>query len=79
MRKYVLCPDWVRSTTDGDEHYIDARTLARLYGVPLVECYVYNEGFQRMSNRPKGLIYLQPRYHGDYKEWLSQADPSAQT
>ena len=34
-RKYVLCPGYVRSQFDGDEHYINERQLADLYGVKL--------------------------------------------
>ena len=37
-RKYVLCPGYVRSQFDGDEHYINERQLADLYGVKLEDC-----------------------------------------
>lgn len=32
--KYLINPGWIRSRSDGDLHYIDARALVRLYGVP---------------------------------------------
>lgn len=31
--RYLLCPGWVTSQTDGQSHYIGAHQLARLYGV----------------------------------------------
>ena len=61
--KYVLCPGPVMSKSDGQWHHIDARTLARLYGVPMSECVVYDP---RRQVESLGLIRLTPRYHGDY-------------
>ena len=37
-RKYVLCPGYVRSQFDGQEHYVSERELADLYGVKLQDC-----------------------------------------
>jgi hypothetical protein len=70
--RYVLCPGYVMSQRDGDEHFIGAVQLARLYGVPLNECAtapdhrtpesVQASFWRRHANLPK----LVPRYSGDY-------------
>ena len=67
-KKYLLCPGWVPSKTDGDRHYITAGALARLYGVPLSECLTMPEGDKaRGWNKNHGLIELGPQYHGRYE------------
>ena len=38
---YILFPGMVVSKADGDVHYIDAPTLARLYGLDIRECIVH--------------------------------------
>ena len=65
-RKYVLCPGYVRSQFDKDEHYINEKQLAHLYGVKLEDCML-DTGKTRTDN---SVIYLRPRYDGDYLEWL---------
>lgn len=35
---YLLCPGWVTSRADGQDHHVGADDLARLYGVPMSEC-----------------------------------------
>lgn len=67
--KYLLCPGHVQSKTDRQYHYVDARDLARLYGVRMDECDVRPErAFSRFGWRPDpGLIELHPRWDGDYR------------
>ena len=65
-RKYVLCPGYVRSQFDGDEHYINERQLADLYGVKLEDCMLETN----KTRTDNSVIYLRPRYKGDYLEWL---------
>ena len=65
-RKYVLCPGYVRSQFDGQEHYIGANDLASLYGVKLEDC-MYKGQETRTDDT---VIYLRPRTKGDYLEWL---------
>ncbi len=63
--KYLLCPGYVRSKTDGDAHYITAHKLAELYGVSLQECEIKSDsgfGITYLDN----LIPLYPSYSGDY-------------
>lgn len=66
---YVLCPGYVRSKVDGDEHFIGAPQLAALYGVNINECRILHmgknlrrEGWQDEPN----FIYLMPRTDGVY-------------
>ena len=62
-RKYVLCPGVVTSESDGQWHYIGAARLARLYGVSLGECEVWNDRFHENTS----LTVLAPRYDGNYQ------------
>lgn len=72
--RYLLCPGLVSSRTDRDLHYISARKLAFLYGVPMDECLIadYSQGsrdYSRLMERARAgeLIALHPRWDGDYK------------
>jgi hypothetical protein len=60
--RYRLLPGHVRSANDRDVHFIDAPTLARLYGVRMGECLVGESKF----GDPPGLIDLFPRRDGNY-------------
>lgn len=63
-KKYSLHPGWITSKTDGQQHFIRADQLVRLYGVKREECFVWNE---YGSNQEKaGTIALHPRYDGNY-------------
>lgn len=67
--KYVLCPDFVISKTDGDRHFISARQLAELYRVPMSECVIMpdmSDPRNRHWHKPQGAIELYPQYNGDY-------------
>lgn len=74
--KYALHPGWVKSKTDGDRHYIDARTLAWLYRVRLSDCVVVpweaRPGLERVHQilleriERMELVHLYPRYSGNY-------------
>lgn len=75
MKKYLLCPGYVTSRTDGDRHYITADQLARLYRVNPSDCEVRQDAEPWESpslaavrkQRHAGLIKLGPRYDGDYR------------
>ena len=64
MIKYILCPGYIISKNDGDEHYINAKTLQSLYMVDPKECVVKSDapGWKP----PKGVIYLVSKYNVDY-------------
>lgn len=75
--KYALHPGPVTSKNDGDRHFIDAHTLARLYRVRPAECVVVpweapapgrereRELLLERINR-MDLVHLYPDYHGRY-------------
>lgn len=72
-KKYVLCPGFVKSNTDGQTHYIDALVLASLYGVHPRECDVYEPAswwtpryWQEIEKRQAGMFRLTPRVDGNY-------------
>ena len=75
--RYLLCPGWVTSRTDGDRHYVGASQLAMLYGVSMAECMVLPDpsSFENAMRRSLlldrmvhgELIPLSPRKDGDYK------------
>jgi hypothetical protein len=74
--KYALHPGPVTSKTDGDRHFIDARTLAFLYRVRPSECVVVPWQAQPRSEREHqllleriermDLVHLYPRLDGNY-------------
>ena len=72
--RYVLCPGYVISRSDGQRHYVSADALRRLYGVQPSECVTYPQGNdseadirRRIWIDPPGAICLMPRYDGDYR------------
>ena len=73
IARYVLCPGYVRSRNDGQRHYVGPMDLARLYGVRIEQCEIYEpaqwwpESYYRMAEeRIRGLIKLAPRWDGNY-------------
>lgn len=71
--RYILHPGTVKSKTDGQEHYISAARLARLYGLNLVDCIVHTEPKSYAFNVYD--IHLHPRYDGDYTLPLFSGKP----
>lgn len=77
--RFALHSAWVRSQNDGDRHFIDAPTLARLYGLRPGEWIGWNDedaarrfGMDDRAGRTQGLlghemIHLYPRYDGAYR------------
>ncbi len=64
--KYVLHPGFIRSETDGEEHYVSADKLAKLYKINYFECFVASEdSIKPIPNDPE-LIHLYPKYDGKY-------------
>ena len=71
--RYVVYPGVVISQTDGQEHYIGASQLMRLYGVDPAECFIFEPApywtagmYSYNHTLTLGLIELRPRYDGDY-------------
>lgn len=78
---YVLCPGFVTSKYDGQTHYIGPMQLARLYGVDVRECLIYEPApwwtrsyYMKAEEEGRGLPRLRPRYHGDYDLRSATAD-----
>ena len=61
--RYVLHPGYVISRTDGDEHFISADRLARLYGVD-IRCCVRADSIEYRPG--KNDVHLYPDYAGNY-------------
>jgi len=73
MLRYVLHPGFVISQHDGQQHYIGPMTLARLYGVDIKQCVIYEPApwwpssfYDYERKRHEGLIHLTPRNDGKY-------------
>jgi hypothetical protein len=73
LPRYVLCPGYVISRTDGQRHFVGVSQLRQLYGVPRHECVTYPQGdgdqadiLRRIWRAPPGSVELRPRYDGDY-------------
>lgn len=71
--KYVIEPGTVTSQRDGQEHYIGPQKLMFLYGVNPKECEIYEPApwwpksfYEMAAERHKGLVWLAPRYDGNY-------------
>lgn len=63
--RYVLCPGMVISRNDGQQHYIGAMALARLYGVDPKECEIFEPAawwprsfWEMAEERSRGLLKL---------------------
>lgn len=74
IKKYVVCPGYIRSATDGQRHFITARALAELYGVPANECVTYDydqaaksPAYEQTNEWKLELIPLHPKSDGKYK------------
>ncbi|EHM1384145.1 hypothetical protein KFS98_003632 [Salmonella enterica] len=74
---FVLCPRGVESKNDGQIHHISAVKLIELYGLKkqdktmLMDSvwsnYRSREEFERIhKERGIKIVYLGPRYHGNY-------------
>lgn len=66
MKKYVLYPGLVRSKTDGQNHYINAVELCRLYQVKWDECIVIDKRKTLCIRNFSKMIHLYPREDGNY-------------
>jgi len=69
LKKYMVHPGFVTSK-DGDRHWISARKLMELYGVPPSLCIIFDnrdtESYSGLISRE--LTYLYPRNDGKYKK-----------
>lgn len=76
MTRYILHPGKVRSSTDGQTHYLSAISLQLLYGIDLSTPVTF---FTPTGEAPAGFVsepgdvHLYPRSDGDYR--LPDAEP----
>lgn len=61
---YAIYPGAVTSKSDGQMHWVDARQLVQLYGVPPQQCAVVD--LRNTGRDTYNLIPLHPRFDGDY-------------
>jgi len=73
MKLFILHPGHVRSKTDGQWHYVGARRLADLYGVPWHECIDASRPGALLGIDQDDFIHLTPRRDGDYQRIVSVA------
>lgn len=68
MKKYLVIPGYLRSSTDGQRHWINSAQLIKLYNVNPEECVMLLSSERRPSHykRHEGLIRLFPRFDGKY-------------
>lgn len=67
LKKYLVIPDYVVSKNDGDEHFVSAADLIRLYGVHPKECVLaVGKTKELIAYFYRDLIKLTPKYDGDY-------------
>lgn len=60
-KKYMIHPQFVISKTDGDEHFISARDLMRLYRVSALESVVC-KNCQRQKHGSCPYAWISPEY-----------------
>lgn len=66
-KKYLLIGDYVSSKNDGDRHFIDAKTLCRLYNLNPEDCVFTHYSQYDYYKNLKGLIWLEPKKDGNYE------------
>jgi len=64
----ILHPGKVISKYEGDEHFISAQQLIKLYGVLPTDRIIYSHGFYErgIAEGSEEWIHLFPRFCGDY-------------
>ena len=60
--RYVLCPGYVKSQSDGDMHYVGASDLARLYGLHQKQWVRLTPHYRKQPTD----VLLYPRTDGNY-------------
>lgn len=64
--KYLICPGYVYSANDGEHHFLSFRKLCTLYQVNPNFCLDYTKANHRHGQDLTKLIWLTPKYNGDY-------------
>lgn len=74
MKKYVLHPGFITSVNDGDRHFIDALTLARLHCVDINDCYVVRHPTREHGFASSGKHLYPRRFPEDYPRFCNKGD-----
>lgn len=83
--KWIIWPDIIDSKYDGDNHFISAAKLMKLYQVDPSECWPIRRTndlefdwgeLDRAKRRFLHAKILAPRYHGDYLEHRKKIEES---
>ena len=70
--RFLITPGHVRSSRDGQRHYIDAYELMQLYGLDSAQCIVFDPRQHRLTDPViKTMVWLGPRVGGDYRSYLA--------
>jgi hypothetical protein len=64
-KKYAIHPGWIRSKSDGDEHYVGIAQLASLYELSPSEYVVWTDHDNR-GRTWRDYVHLYPSYEGNY-------------
>jgi hypothetical protein len=64
-QRYVLHPGPVTCAKNGQMHFIGASTLARLYGVEMRDCIVFDPDPHNRTEDYSDCIHLHPQYDED--------------
>ncbi len=68
MKNKIVIGGYVLSKTDGQKHYVNAKTLCKLYGLNQDECIFAEEKYlESLRGLPRDLEVFKPRYDGKYK------------
>lgn len=72
--RFLLCPGNVTSQADGQTHFVSARDLARLWGVPMSMCSI--QGVRGGDRYGPDVVRLGPDGSGEYNLLQTlEADP----
>lgn len=72
---WVLCPGHVKSKNDGQVHYVSEKQLRSLYDLKYLDYVLPLEEYEDRKHVRPGevyVVYLRPRYEGDYAEYKAE-------
>jgi hypothetical protein len=61
-QRYVLYPGPVTCRKNGQSHFVGASTLARLYGIEMLDCVVFDPDPYNRTEDYTECIHLYPQY-----------------
>ena len=64
--RYVWYPGPVTCSKSGDSHFVSASTLARLYGIEMRDCVVFDPDPCNREEDYKSCIHLFPHYNDPF-------------